>query len=363
MKKLFYLMMAFAATLFTACSDDDKNDTPINGVKIPTFENPVIPGQTVTIKGEGFNESSEIWFRQIVTKAADNDDVKAEVTGVDARGITFIAPVVYGNQTVLLKQDGKEYKLGEMLFADQPEEPADVEILPKKIKRVSLYQNDHWEYSYEYDYDDNGRILSCKLLNYGINKYTYSGNKITIKNDENEYEATFTLENGRIKSYSYAAYESENYTLNYDGNYLNKVNGSHREEDDEFLFTETFSFSGGNMTKYEYDDNDSDYTHIIFTYGSQLNNLNIDLFYFIGESRFEGCISNSFEFDMTGKRSHYLPVSMKISCAEWDDDGEKIIGTESYATELEYEMNGEYITKFTLKNDDGYAESFVIEYE
>ena len=133
MRKLLFLftMLAF----FIACSDDDDkdNELPIKGLEIPTFENPVKPGESITIKGAGFTDASEIWFRQIISKTAGNGDVKAVVTEVNSTGITFTAPEVYGNQSVLLKENSKEYELGEMTFE---EKSSDVEILPKKISKI-----------------------------------------------------------------------------------------------------------------------------------------------------------------------------------------------------------------------------------
>lgn len=54
-------MLAF----IMACSDDDDKDyeSPIKGLEMPQFENPVKPGESITIKGEDFTKTSEIWFR------------------------------------------------------------------------------------------------------------------------------------------------------------------------------------------------------------------------------------------------------------------------------------------------------------
>lgn len=365
-------------TFMVACSDDDKNDTPINGLEIPKFENPVTPGQTITIKGEGFDEDSEIWFRQIATRTTDNDDVKAEVTGVDANGITFVAPSVYGNQTVLLKQDGREYKLGEMLFADQPEAPADAEILPKKIKKVTEYEDEYeYEYIYEYEYYADGRIKFCKLLSYNeTNTYIYSDNKITVKNDGTlEDEFTFILENGRIVSFSDKYKDSDgdykaDYKLEYDKEgYLSNV--EMRELAGESM-TETFSCVGGNLVNYTFKDNveKDNYSSVEFIYGEQLNNLNIDMFYFIGSYYFDSNIDLAFQFNLIGKRSYYLPSSMKVTRPEWDDDEDKVIGYKTYTAKIEYEMDGEYITKITIReeghedvDEDEWSEVFKFEYE
>lgn len=101
-----------------ACSDDNDKDNglPIVGLEFPKFENPVKPGESITIKGEDFTKVSEIWFRTIVIRAENTGDVKAIVTEVNSTGITFTAPEVYSNQSVLLKENGKEYELGKICF-------------------------------------------------------------------------------------------------------------------------------------------------------------------------------------------------------------------------------------------------------
>ena len=245
---------------------------------------------------------------------------------------------------------------------DVDEGITDVTILPKKIKKVLYYEydeDDRLEHSseQEFDYDADGRIISCKQGD-EIAKYTYSENKITIKMDKYDEEYNFIVENGRIASSQYIDRDGvENRTFKYDGNYLNKVNATHKEDGEVYSWTETLSFSNGNLSKYEYNDDD-DWENAVFTYGNQLNNLNIDLYYII--DYFESDIAKVFQFNMTGKRSKYLPSSMKFSFPEWDEDEEKIIGTE---TNFTYEMDGEYITKITAKRADGDAEIYEIEYE
>lgn len=371
MKKLFYLLLvALGTTMFTACSDDDdKDNSPIKGVDIPKFENPVTPGQTVTIKGEGFDEDSEIWFRAIATRTADNGDVEAEVTGVDANGITFITPSVYGNQTVLLKQEGREYKLGEMAFIDEPE----MQILPKKIIKVTEYEvedGEKFDEDYnEYNYDENGRITYCKGK-YGETDrydYAYSENEITIRYDDgySKEKLIFTLENGRITKYSREEEENDelykgDIVLKYAGNYLSEAVMTSSDKDSE---TETFSFVGGNLMKYTYVDNNDKQNHssLEFTYGERPNNLNIDLlFYTVGE----GIMGDVFQFDKTGKRSSYLPSSIKVTEPKWNENEDKIIGTETWTLEFKYEVNAEgYITKMTLEEPNGAASIYEFEYE
>ena len=247
---------------------------------------------------------------------------------------------------------------------DVNDETTDVTILPRKIKKILNYEYEDGRledsYEYEFSYDADGRIISYKQ-NDEIEKYTYSANKITIRNDKYDEEYIFIVENGRITSYSCIDADGvENGTLKYDGNYLNKVNASYKEDGEEESWTETFSFSNGNLSKYEYNDDD-DWENVVFTYGNQLNNLNIDLFYFF--EYVESYVAKAFIFDMTGKRSKCLPSSIKYSYPEWDEDEEKVIGTETYTVNFTYEMDGEYITKFIIKDEDGYTDIYEIEYE
>ena len=140
MKKILYFFMA--AALLCGCEKEENGGDPIcpvTEISMPasSTENPVVPGSSVTIHGKGFTSGSEIWFRSM-TKSTD---VQATVTGVTASAITFTAPEVYGSQSVLLKQDGNEWTLGTLVFANQstdPEDPTDPEYLPRKISQVKV---------------------------------------------------------------------------------------------------------------------------------------------------------------------------------------------------------------------------------
>lgn len=369
MKKWFYLLLViWAVPMFVACSDnDDKDAFPINGLEIPRMENPITPGQKVTIKGEGFTIASEIWFRQASTKAIDNHDVKAEIINVEATGIVFIAPSVYGDQIVLLKQGGREYKLGEMVFAEQLEESEDVDILPKRIKKVLEYNvntRSEDKTSREYEYGADGKIKLCKWMYGRMDIYTYSNNEIIIMSDG--YVDTFVVEDDHIKSYQSVdniKHFQENAVLEYNGLHLAQVKLTDSNGNSG---TEFFLFDEGRLLNYSYSYDSDNYGNIEFTYGEQLNNLNIDLFYFIGSLYFDSCVSETFQFGMTGKRSNYLPVGMKVTAPIWDKE-KGIIGNETYTATIEYEMSGDYITRFTIKEiyKDGreWSYFFVIEYE
>lgn len=358
MKKLLFLftMLAF----IVACSDDDDKDnkSPIKGLEMPQFENPVKPGESITIKGEGFTKTSEIWLRQIITKATENTDVKATVTDVSSTGITFTAPEVYGNQSVLLKENGKEYELGKMTFEEQPEEGGDIEILPKRVKKVVSYDNEKLLETYEYTYNSENKIASVKVTkDYGNRTenmvYTYSTDKITVKTTggEDEEEYVFNLKNGKVSSskLTYTDMDEEyadNFVYTYAGEYLSKVEGSEETEDEKM--NETFSFIQGKLMQYTYKALNYSYSDIIdYKYGNQLNNLNIDLFSFISSDCMESeSVIEPFLLGIAGKRSQYLPSSMTWTTEDEED------GKEVSKCKFSYKMNGDYITEMLFVDDE-----------
>lgn len=356
MRKLLFLFTMLA--LFVACSDDDDkdNELPIKGVEIPKFEDPVKPGESITIKGEGFTKASEIWFRTIVTRAENTGDVKAVVTEVNSTGITFTAPEVYGNQSVLLKENGKEYELGKMTFEEQSGESGDVEILPKKITKLIVSEDDgSYDEIYDFTYDADGKITSIKETSGNdvtTSTFTYAQDKITIEVRESPcaYDADVTMElkDGRLSVYtrdenqkgdlSTNRYE---YTYTSDG-YLSKVTGVETDNEDgekiEDKIEETFSFEQGKLMTYNYE-SDGYSESEEYTYGSQLNNLNIDLFTCIVWNWQTWSADEGIVLGVLGKRSQYLPSTVKHHNSDDGDWGESL---------FEYKMKDGYISEITI---------------
>lgn len=369
MKKLLFLFTMLA--LIVACSDDDKdNESPIKGLEIPKFENPVKPGESITLKGEGFTKASEIWFRQIISKATGNSDVKAIVTEVNSTGITFTAPEVYGNQSVLLKENGKEYELGKMTFEEQPEEGGDVEILPKRIKKIIESWEDEDNESgigkniYEYSYDEMGRISSLKCTEDGETEpwkstYTYSSSQMIIREigGDNQTE-TYTLENRKATHYKKTYPDNkdwDDFEFKYDGDYLSQIKGVVGDSKGERPVIENFVFSGGKLIQYKWMDDDSENTTLDFTYGQQLNNLNLDLFGIMVLS--DGVyIEDLFLHGITGKRSMYLPKTITVNGIDEED------GKYEYSVSFKYEVKDNYITKIIM-DEDGEKCEYEIFYE
>lgn len=349
-----------------ACSDDDDNNNlPIKGLEIPlSTTTPVKPGSSVTIKGEGFTQASEIWFRQIVTRAASDTDVKATVTEVNSTGITFIAPEVYGNQSVLLKENGKEYELGKMTFEAEPEEVEDIKILPKKITKVIEHEGDDNDPTiYEYTYDGQGKIKSVRETESDgeVRNYicSYTTDQITMNADD-KYIAKLLLEDGRAKSYEFKEI-GVTYDFSYNGEYLSETKG--KEDGDPI--TENFSFISGKLTAYNYvyDEEPEIKGSAEFFNVKQLNNLNIDLFSFIASSTFDTFMGESLWFGVCGKRSQYLPEEIKCTEPKWDEDGDIVTGYETYVIKFDYKMDGDYIKEITLTSGEEGEEEVEWRYE
>lgn len=315
-----------------------------------------------------------------MTKAAD---VQATVTGVTASAITFTAPEVYGSQSVLLKQDGNEWTLGTLVFANQstdPEDPTDPKYLSRKISQVKVIFKDESKgdytqlYTYSYDADDRLSTMAVTDLFEGEEetltiKYAYTESKITSKGEGNGFiqslEESYELTNGRVSKYvrttisggKYAEegiktiqtlnprYNAEGYLVTIDGK---EVCSGDPEEAYESILTDQYTFTEGIFNKYASKASTTDSygqygssSEIEFTAGPA-NNLNIDVFGidWMGE---EMCSAPLFLLNVGGKRSAQLPAKYQYQYADIDEDG-NVSKDDNQTKELEYTMDGDYIT-------------------
>ena len=257
-------------------------------------------------------------------------------------------------------------ELGEMTFE---EKSSDVEILPKKISKIIESFEDEdalkgiGKNIYEFSYDDKGRIVSLKVTEDGetepyMSTCTYSSNQLIIKEiGGNKQTETYTLENGKAKHYkkTYPIYEEfDEFAFEYGGDYLSQIKGI---IESEYPTTENFIYVGGKLTQYKWIDEEFDnvYALLDFTYDQQLNNLNLDLFGIILADYFEN-IEDLFLYDITGKRSVYLPEKVKVSGID-DEDGKY-----EYSVSFKYEVKDNYITKAII-DEDGEKYEYEIFYE
>ena len=361
MKKFLFFMLA--AALFCGCDKDDAPTCPVMDISIPasSAENPVQPGSTVTIQGKGFTSASEIWLRGMA-----RTDTQATVSNVTATAITFIAPAVSGEQTVILKQDGGTYELGRLFFAEEPE-PEDLELLPKKVARTrTTYYDKFMIYETTYQYGADGNVIEM-LENemqdetvYGTNDYrsTADGISMTWKSDvDPDYTdiRTYRITDERVSSYTQtykdAAKEYRSETIadvSYDTKgYVNEIVFVEKYTDAESESSETnhgrwdIEVSGGTLIRGAWAiDYGWEYTMNVTP--GRVNNLSIDLWGLILSLYDDEVSFVPMTMNYGGKRFQKLPAQIVIS---WKDGDET--GTDKY--KIEYEMNGEYISKVIVK--------------
>ena len=398
MKKLLFFVLV--AAMFCGCDKEEKSGAvlcPVTGVELPASgaENPVQPGTSVTVRGDGFTEASQIWLRA-VTRAAD---VRAEVTGVTATAITFVAPEVSGAQNILLKQDGGEWSLGKMYFAEGPnpgggEEPTTPALLPNKVShiRVTFKDEDKGDYvtGYAFTYDKQGRIAELMTTDEDdvlTTTYTYSDNSILAESSGTGYIRSrtekYTLTDERVSNYTTEivdggkADEGAANTLisvrpKYDDNgYMIGTEGTETGNDNGYKWScdtyESLTFIDGTLQKYsaeskykskwneEEEESGNGMTEIEFTAGP-LNNLNIDLMgidWLVEDVYF----TPVYLLNIGGNRSLRLPNLVHTIY----DDGAGKDG--DYTNEIRYEMHGEYISVIRVSRDGALVTIVEIDYE
>lgn len=371
MKK--FLFFLFAAALFCGCDKDDA-PCPVTSVEFPasSAENPVQPGTSVTIRGAGFTEDSEIWLRG----TARTTDVRATVTNVSASAVTFIAPNVSGEQTVLLKQNGGEWALGKMYFAEEPDLD-DLELLPRKVMRMRLvYQGKYQEFETAYLYDDRGNIIGMTETEMqgetvcGTYEYRSTADAITMtwKSEmDPDYTdiRTYRLTDGRVSSYTWkyedAAKEYNSETtagITYDAKgYVQAINieENYTNSDNETGIVHSqfgMEVFGGTLVGMDFK---SDYEkYAMELTPKQPNNLNIDLFGIILSLYYDEVSFQPMTMNAAGARLRTLPEQVQI-VETWEDEEEQGTATTRYL--FEYEMDGDYISKITVSApDDEYFE-------
>lgn len=86
-----------------------------------------------------------------------------------------------------------------------------------------------------------------------------------------------------------------------------------------------------------------------------MNNLNIDLFTFIASEWDSWSGEEGFLLGIMGKRSQYLPSSMKWTTVDLED------GKETTEHTFSYKMDGDYITEMTVTEKTGEESTHKIE--
>lgn len=272
MKKVLFLMMAILG--FIACSDDDKvpsDNFPISGLELPTAENGVFKANSeLVIKGEGFTEESEIWFKQADVTRNLEGSLKAKVVSVNNENIVITTPEVYGNQELLLHQNGQVYVLGKLEFTQKVNYKAINQLKGTFSKNTDIY-------TFDFTYTENNRIdkivvsypffKDIRVLNF---QFYYAENnqivritsqiagKTTFMSDAKvsyPSESTVMVDNIDVKKYTY--------TLNELGKII-MVGDSRNDKVDKFTYDEN-----GNMIIYA----EIDYGHKPVDYNCIYNDM------------------------------------------------------------------------------------------
>lgn len=329
---LFLMMMMCTVCAFTGCSDeeDDAPVCPVTGVVLPKQAQKA--GSEFQIAGNGFSSTCEIYLRA-------KQDVKAEVTERLASTLKVMIPVTLtsGEYDVVLKQEG-EWTIGKITVEEK---------VVKVVKKITLKGDD--DYFYEFTYDDaTGRILKMEE-SYSDSKaqyesFVWEGNKLTVsvffasmegdyyEDPSRTYEYTLN-EKGMVTS----GLES---TWHYDaeGKYLSKIDLGETEDEGSYEVI----MDGDKVKTFK---NISPYYELIvdFTYEGKIaapeNNTNLDLLSFVIN---EGVYLRDFEFlyahlaGACGERAAYLPLNMKDTPNEIDQDCNYKTDGDGFVTAIEF---------------------------
>lgn len=314
---------------------------PVTSLLLP--KDPVAPGAEVVIQGIGFANNCEIWLQkgeesQKMTITATNTDVKFTLPG------NFAADVY----TVVLKQDGKEWTLGEITVE------AKAVVERNQIDKIAVKWTDKKERNHEelhsYTYNEQGRVSQIEVTDDGkkyelltftwtdggvkVDSYTVDGNTGEYRTDsEDTWNYTVDVA-GKVTQSDYSSpfADSHSYTWEYfPEEYLQVIGENYR-----------YTMDGNHIQGYT----DGMYSYKIVYDVEQPNKCVVDL---MGEVLFHCNIEGKEQYyariaGITGSVPDLLPSSV-ISLGEIPEEDVEM------AT-MEYETYPDgYVSKITF--DDG----------
>ncbi len=290
--------------------------------------------KTMTIAGEGFDETVKVWL-----EAEDGTRTEAQGVKVTENGIECQLPDGVQRDklyTVVCIQDEKEYKSDEIILT-----------ITKRLKSIEWL---HTESDYDEEVGDfvDKKFSDLTELYYNnkgqLEKVTTSGDVVNItypdektikvlSEDEGEIDIAFTLDGEAVSScylYDSELWDYATCNWNYlDNNYLQKIASG-----DESSATCDFTFQDGDLTKLEL--SVLNQTHS-FEYGEQLA-YGMDAAVWI-TAKGKDLLTYSFYLDLLGKKSLHLPVKYYA-------------GGEGFDLEYEYDEDG-FVTKLTVPTSWG----------
>lgn len=209
---------------------------PVTSLLLP--KDPVAPGAEVVIQGIGFANNCEIWLQkgeesQKMAITATNTDVKFTLPG------NFAADVY----TVILKQDGKEWTLGEITVEAQ------AVVERNQIDKIAIkwtQKGKNHEELHSYTYDEQGRINLIEITHNGdkdgrvVFTWTAGGVKVenyTVDFNTGDYYAdpndtwNYTVGvDGKISQSEYTPMDGEGHTYTweyFEDGYLKVIAGDY----------------------------------------------------------------------------------------------------------------------------------------
>ena len=346
MKNILKLgLMACLATafVFAGCKKDDNNNYTVT-LSANNAEWGVVAGS-----GE-FADGTEI---QIMATANSgyhfekwsDDDTNNPRTITVNKNIALIAIFAEGNGGGSVNGGGNNSGNTGTVTGD---------ILPKKVTKIvktkETSKGSKSGRTYLFDYE--GKITKYSDDDNSGYIFEYSDNSIirTFFNGNNKGEtSTFKIENGRIVSIDQGGGKVTEYGYSPDG-YLTSVGNEKYFYENGLLTKDTYS---------ELNNNTEYYWEAKYTYGSNPNNLNVDLTLLFVEFDDEGVFSGLY-----GNRIKLLPSLIEESDYQTENG---VKGDVVYQkSEFTYEYSSEYITKIIKKetNEDGklYTDTYEIFY-
>lgn len=341
MKKFFIFSLLAAALLAAGCSDDDSPSVPIqiiSGTENIEFEDTgrtfqnitFIAAASWTIEVENGTMPEWLSVKPLSGNAGKNTInirvLEKNITSAD-RSVTLLLQAGNSEPTALTVTQKVEPII----------EP--VELLPRKVKKLSVSDNTG-TIDYPLTYDAKNRITS--LLGYTI---TYPNNGIklvSLDTDNKTYSYTrqyvLSLSEGRVTAgqgsvHIYEADPEVDETTEYEYQYVYNQRGYMTERIDSKPANETLALSWerGKLTSAGISGNG----RIVFTYGENPNNLNLDMVSFLEMTRGK---SNDFArlLSYGGIRSQRLPISMNVLVND----------SSIYQSTFEYTLDADgYVTK------------------
>ena len=246
-------------------------------------------------------------------------------------------------------------------------------VLSKKVTKIVVTVDDGEE-EYTYNFDEDGKIISSKYVEYDngdtdTDIYTFSYSKDQIVCNSSYKTTTYNLENGRVVESIYERKDydkTSKYTYSYSSDgYLESLNyvENCEYESDENIGEAKYTVTDGNYTKYQESESNYEwFEEYTISYNSKLNNLNVDLA--------DVLIGLYYPTEFFGKRSKNLPISInwKYKYRSYiDRDGNPQYRVNNETTIFTYTYDGDYPVKvleeWTETSDGGSSDSGTRTYE